>query len=114
MAGSKFDVFSAGVNPTQVNHFAIDVMNEIGIDISKHRSKSIKEFLGQQFDYVITVCDNARQVCPAFPGQYKKIHWDIRDPALVEGSEDEKLLFFRKIRDQIKNKIEAFLKNSVV
>ena len=72
LAGDKFEVYSAGVNPTQVNPLAIKVMDEVGIDTSKQKSKSIKEFLGQRFDYVITVCDNARQTCPVFPGEIKR------------------------------------------
>lgn len=81
MAGDKFEVFSAGVKPTQVNPLAIKVMAEAGVDISKHRSKSVIEFLGKNFDYVITVCDNTKQTCPVFPGEHEKIHWDLEDPA---------------------------------
>jgi len=109
LAGDKFDVFSAGINSTQVNPLAIKVMDEIGIDISKQRSKSVKEFLSQQFDYVVTVCDYARQTCPVFPGKYEKIHWNLEDPAEVQGTEDEKLPIFRKVRNQIKEKILKFL-----
>ncbi len=83
MAGDKFEVFSAGVRPTQVNPLAIKVMAEAGVDISRHRSKSAMEFIGENFDYVITVCDNAKQTCPAFPGKYKKVHWDLEDPAVA-------------------------------
>jgi arsenate reductase len=68
------------------------------------------EFIGQQFDYVITVCDNAKQTCPVFPGKYDKIHWDLEDPAEAQGSEEERLAFFRRIRDEIKNNILAFIK----
>ncbi len=109
MAGNKFEVFSAGVEPTEVNPYAIKVMAETGIDISSHKSKSVNEFLQQEFNYVITVCDHAKQVCPVFPGQYERIHWDIEDPAHAEGSEQEKLAFFRKIRDEIKEKCLKFL-----
>lgn len=108
MAGDRFEVFSAGIKPTQVNPLAIKVMAEVGVDISKHRSKSAMEFIGQQFDYVITVCDNAKQTCPVFPGKYEKIHWDLEDPAEAQGSEEEKLVVFRKIRDEIKGKIEEW------
>ena len=110
MAGDRFEVFSAGVKPTQVNPLAIKVMAEAGIDISKHRSKSAMEFIGQQFDYVITVCDNAKQTCPIFPGKYEKIHWDLEDPAEAQGSEEERLAFFRRIRDEVKNNVLAFIK----
>jgi len=109
MAGNKFEVFSAGVEPTEVNPYAIKVMAEAGIDISSHKSKSVNEFLEQEFDYVITVCNHAKQVCPIFPGQYERIHWDIEDPADAKGSEQEKLAFFRKIRDEIKEKCLEFL-----
>ena len=107
-AGDRFEVFSAGVEPTQVNPLAIAVMKEIGIDISKHKSKSVTGFLGQQFDYCITVCDNAKQTCPVFPGKYHKIHWRLEDPAQAQGTEEEKLNAFRKIRDKIKENIAVF------
>ena len=110
MAGDRFEAFSAGVKPTQVNPLAIKVMAEAGIDISKHRSKSAMEFIGQKFDFVVTVCDNAKQTCPIFPGKYEKIHWDLEDPAEAQGSEEERLAFFRRIRDEIKNNIHVFIK----
>jgi len=109
LGDDKFEVFSAGINPTEVNPLAIKVMNEIGVDISKHRSKSVREFLVQQFDYVITVCDNAKQTCPIFPGKYEKMHWTLEDPVLVQGTEEERLLTFRKVRNQIKENILEFL-----
>jgi arsenate reductase len=109
LAGDKFEVFSAGINPTQVNPLAVKVMNEIGIDISKQRSKSVKEFLSQQFDYVVTVCDYARQTCPVFSGKYEKLHWNLEDPAEAQGKEEERLAVFRKVRNQIKENIIEFL-----
>ena len=105
LAGDRFEVFSAGVKPTQVNPFAIKVMVELGINISNHMSKSVEEFLGQEFDYIITVCDNAKESCPVFPGKYQKVHWSLKDPAEARGKEEEKLKVFRKIRDQIKENI---------
>jgi len=108
MAGDRFEVFSAGVKPIQVNPLAIKAMAEAGVDISKHRSKSAMEFIGQQFDYIITVCDNAKQTCPVFPGKHEKIHWDLEDPAEARGSEEERLVVFRKIRDEIRKKIEEW------
>ena len=113
LAGKKFEVFSAGVNPTQVNPLSIKVMDEVGVDISNQKSKSAKEFLGQQFDYVITVCNNAKQTCPVFPGQYKKIHWNLEDPAEVQGTEDERMKIFRKTRDKIKDNIGTFLSREI-
>jgi len=98
MAGDRFEVFSAGVKPTAVNLLVIKVMAEIGIDISKHMSKSVMEFIDQNFDYVVTVCGNAQKTCPVFPGEHEKIHWDLEDPAASEGSEEDKLKVFRKIR----------------
>jgi arsenate reductase len=114
LAPDKFEVFSAGINPTQVNPLAIKVMNEVGIDISRQKSKSVKEFLGQQFNYVVTVCDNAKQICPVFPGTYSKMHWNLEDPAEVQGTEEEKLYVFRKVRDEIKGKIKTFISETIV
>jgi arsenate reductase len=110
MAGDKFEVFSAGIRPTQVNPLAIKVMSETGIDISKQKSKSVSGFLGQHFDYVITVCDNAKQTCPIFPGKHEKIHWGLEDPAQAQDTEEGKIKVFRKIRNQIKENILGFLK----
>lgn len=109
LAGNRYDVFSAGTNPIGVNPLAIKIMDEVGIDISRQRSKSVNEFSGQKFDYVITVCDNAKETCPVFPGEYNKLHWDLEDPAVVEGTEEEKELIFRKVRNQIKENILKFL-----
>src|SRR3989338_287187 len=109
MAGDRFEVFSAGVKPTAVNLLVIKVMAEIGIDISKHMSKSVMEFIDQNFDYVVTVCGNAQKTCPVFPGEHEKIHWDLEDPAASEGSEEDKLKVFRKIRNDIKNNVLVFI-----
>ena len=108
MAGDRFEVFSAGVKPAQVNPLAIKVMAEAGIDISKHRSKSVMELIGQQFDYIVTVCGNAKQTCPVFPGKHEKIHWDLEDPAEAQGSEKERMVVFRKTRDEIRKKIDEW------
>ena len=113
LAGNRFEVFSAGVNPTEVNPLAIKVMGEVGVDISGQRSKSVMEFIGQKFDYVITVCDNAKQTCPIFPGKYEKIHWNLEDPAQTKRTEEERLLIFRKVRNQIKGNIIEFLNSAV-
>jgi arsenate reductase len=106
--GDKFEVFSAGTKPSSVRAEAIEVMREIGIDISAHRSKSVDEFLGQQFRYVITVCDNAKESCPIFPGRVERLHWRFEDPAAVEGNEEERRAAFRRIRDQIAERIRSF------
>ncbi len=103
-----YDVFSAGTHPSIVNPFAIEVMKEIGIDISSHTSKSVDVFHGKKIDIVITVCDNAKESCPVFPSIIKKLHWSFEDPASIQGDKEEKLRFFRKIRDEIKTSIEKF------
>ena len=108
--GAGVDVFSAGTKPGSVRPEAITVMKEIGIDISGHRSKSVDEFAGQSFDYVVTVCDNARDSCPVFPAGTERIHWRFEDPAAVEGSEGERLSAFRRIRDQIREHVKAFFR----
>jgi arsenate reductase len=107
-AGDRFEVFSAGTHPSQVRAEAIDVMREAGIDISHHRSKSVDEFGGQRFDYVITVCDNAKQACPMFPAKTRLLHWPFEDPAAVQGSEEERKAAFRKVRNQIYARIMGF------
>ena len=109
MGGTTFEVASAGVSPTQVRSEAVEVMKEIGIDISQHFSKDVDRFVADNFDYVITVCDNANERCPVFPGHAKRIHWSFADPAQVEGDEATKLSAFRTIRDQIKARIETFI-----
>jgi arsenate reductase len=108
-AGDRFEVFSAGTRPSLVRPEAIAVMNEIGIDISGHRSKSIDEFTGQELDTVVTVCDHANESCPVFPGKTQRLHWPFEDPAAVEGTEDERKAAFRKIRDRIHGRIMVFL-----
>ncbi len=106
--GEGYEVFSAGTRPSIVRPEAIGAMKEIGIDISGHRSKSVDEFTGQNFDYVVTVCDNARDNCPVFPAGTERIHWSFEDPAAVEGSESERLAAFRRIRNQIHERVKAF------
>lgn len=112
LGGDDFEALSAGIMPSGINFMAITVMAETGINIAAQRSKPIKEFLGQQFDYVVTVCDNAKEACPAFPGRYKRLHWNLDDPVKAKGSDEEAIIVFRKIRDQIKNYIELFLKEN--
>jgi arsenate reductase (thioredoxin) len=109
LAGNRFEVFSAGSKPSIVNTFAIQVMKERGIDITSHRSKHLSEFLKQPFDYVITVCDNAAETCPVFPGRAERIHWSFPDPALAEESDQERLQVFRNIRDAIEAQLNAWL-----
>src|SRR5215471_12428538 len=106
--GDEFEVESAGVKPGPVRPEAIRVMRELGIDISGHRSKSVDEFDGQQFDYVITVCDNARETCPVFFGAAQKLHHDFEDPAAVTGSDEQRLAVFRRVRDKLRGYLREF------
>ena len=105
----RFEVFSAGTKPGGVRPEAITAMGERGIDISRHRSKHVQEFDGQEFDYVITVCDAARDNCPVFAGRTERLHWSFPDPAAVEGSEDERLAAFRTVRDSLEQTFAAFV-----
>ena len=108
-AGDAYEVFSAGTKPSPVRPEAIAVMNEIGIDISGHRSKSVDAFAGQEFDYVITVCSNANESCPVFPGKTQRLYWPFEDPAAAPGSLEEREAAFREVRDRIQERIKAFL-----
>jgi arsenate reductase len=106
--GKRFDVCSAGTQPSLVRPEAIAVMAELGIDISGHRSKHVREFEGQEFDYVITVCDDAKESCPVFPGNTRRIHWGVPDPAAIDGSERERLAAFRRVRDSLAETLRDF------
>ncbi|WP_321476346.1 arsenate reductase ArsC [uncultured Paludibaculum sp.] len=108
--GDRFDVHSAGTRPSLVRPEAIAVMAELGIDISNHRSKSVDEFLSHEFRYVFTVCDNAKESCPILPGKVERIHWSFEDPAAVDGPEEVRRAAFRRIRDQIRERVEGFAK----
>ncbi len=108
--GDAFEVFSAGVKPSFVRPEAIQAMGEIGIDISNHRSKSVDEFAGGRFDYVITVCDNAKESCPVFPGAAVRIHQSFEDPpAPGVGDDNFRLSVFRRVRDEIRRWMEGFI-----
>ena len=109
LAGDQFEVFSAGSKPSTVNPLAIAAMDERGIDVRSHRSKHLNEFLDQPFDYVITVCDNAAEACPVFPGRAERIHWSFPDPAAVEGNEAERLASFRTVRGAIEERLRAWI-----
>ena len=103
-AGGRFEVFSAGTRPGTLRAEAVAVLGELGIDISHHRSKSVDEFAGQDFDYVITVCDNARESCPVFPAGAHRLHWSFEDPA--------SLADFRRVRDEIGERLDTFLRQA--
>ncbi|MDQ3687723.1 MAG: arsenate reductase ArsC [Acidobacteriota bacterium] len=109
--GGKFEVESAGVAPSRVRPEAIQAMQEIGIDISGHRSKSVDEFAGQDFDFIITVCDNAAENCPVFPGKAERIHQSFEDPpAPGVGSDESRLDIFRRVRDEIRSWMSEFIR----
>jgi arsenate reductase (thioredoxin) len=105
----RFEAFSAGTEATAVRPEAIAVMAEIGIDISGQQSKTFDRYLGEPFEWVITVCDRARQTCPVFPGADNTDHWGFDDPAEAEGSEEERLAVFRRLRDEINSRIKMFV-----
>ena len=107
--GSDFEVSSAGTEPRELNPRTIAVLGEIGIDWSGARSKSVTQFVGQPFDYVITVCDRARQTCPVFPGDHNSLHWGLDDPAEVEGTEEQKLEAFRRTRTEVAVRLRPFV-----
>lgn len=105
----EVEAYSAGTQPQPVNPLAVRVMSEAGVDISAHRSKSVATFAGKSFDFVITVCDRAKEKCPRWPGQVDYIHWSIDDPAPVEGPEDVRVKAFRKAREELRQRITLFL-----
>ena len=108
-AGDRFEVASAGVEATELRPLAIRAMAELGIDISSHTSKRLDGFVGQRFDYAITVCDEAREACPFFPGAGTTVHWRFDDPSAATGSEEQRLAVFRRVRDEIGARIRSDL-----
>ena len=110
LAGDRFEVHSAGTQPKGLAKHTVEVMREIGIDVSGQRSKHVDEFAGQPFDYVITVCDSARQSCPVFPGGGQRIHWDVEDPADAELRGEPTAQAFRDARDELRRRIQEFLR----
>ncbi len=106
VAGDKFEPLSAGIAPKGLNPLAVEAMKEIGIDISHHKSKDVSTLLGQSIPYVVTVCDNAREHCPIFPRTYKFLHWSFEDPAAAQGTKEERLAVFRRVRDQITQRVD--------
>ena len=107
--GADFDVYSAGTEPKGVNPLTLRVLTDAGLDASPARSKSVAEFAGQSFDHVITVCDQARQVCPVFPGGGTSSHWGYEDPAEAQGTDDERLVVFRRVFTQMGERIHQFI-----
>ena len=111
-AGDQFDVASAGTKPSSVRPEAIAVMSELGIDLATHRSKHVAELQNQHFDYVITVCDNARESCPIFPGATRQLHHNFDDPAAFHGAEPERLDRFRRVRDELRAYLATFARDA--
>jgi arsenate reductase len=107
--GDLYEVFSAGTHPAPVRAEAVAVMHEIGVDISAHRSKPVREFEDQQFDFIITVCNRAREECPVFSGPSERLHWPFEDPAAFTGAGDERVHAFRSLRDRIHARVMVFL-----
>lgn len=114
LGGDRFDVASAGTVATRVHPLAIRVMSEIGIDLGRHTSKTLDRFLGEPWDYVITVCDQAGERCPIFPGRATRIHWSFEDPSAASGDEAERLAVFRRVRDAIGQRLRAWLAEPAV
>jgi arsenate reductase (thioredoxin) len=109
LAGDRFEAYSAGTEATHVRPFAIRAMDEIGVDISGQESKTLDRYLEEPFDYVITVCDDANEACPFFPGATTRLHWSLPDPSAAKGSEEERLAVFRSVRDGIRARMQAEL-----
>jgi arsenate reductase len=109
LAGDRFEVMSAGTEATQVRPLAFRAMEEISVDISSQESKTLERHLSEPFDYVITVCDDANEACPLFPGASTRLHWSFEDPSQAEGSEEERLAVFRRVRDALRERIEREL-----
>ena len=106
LAGDRFEAMSAGTEATHVRPLAVRAMEEIGVDISGQASKTLERYLKEPFDYVITVCDDANEACPFFPGAQSRLHWSFEDPSRAEGTEEERLAVFRSVRDLIRRHIE--------
>jgi len=110
LAGDRFEAYSAGTEATVVRPLAIRAMSEAGVDISGQRSKTLDGYINQPWDYVITVCDDANEACPYFPGGKQRLHWSFPDPSKATGSEDEQLEVYRRVRDDIRERIEELVK----
>jgi arsenate reductase len=113
VAGDRFEAHSAGTEATHVRPLAIRAMDEIGVDISGQESKTLNRYLGEPFDYVITVCDDAKEACPFFPGGNMRLHWSLPDPSVAEGTEEERLTVFRSVRDAIRDRLQAELVDGI-
>jgi len=113
LSGDQFEVSSAGTQPVGLNPGAVEAMKGVAIDISAHRSKHLDEYAGVIFDYVVTVCDRAKETCPIFPGARKALHWSFDDPAQVSGSPDDRREVFQRVRDEIAEHVRLFIEESL-
>ena len=113
LAGDRFEVASAGMQARGVNPLAVRAMAEAGVDLAGHSSKTLDRFLEERWDYVVTVCDSADEACPVFPRAATRLHWSFDDPSSARGSEEERLAVFRRVRDEIKARIAAWLHHQV-
>ena len=111
LTGNRLEAYSAGIEATHVRSQALRVMGELGIDISGQESKTLDRYLGEPFDYVTTVCDDAKKACPFFPGAAQRLHWSLPDPAAAERTEDERLEVFWSVRDRLRDQMEGELLN---
>jgi arsenate reductase len=109
LAGNRFEAHSAGTEATHERPLAVRAMDEVGVDISGQESKTLERYLREPFDYVITVCDDANEACPVFPGAKNRRHWSLPDPSAAEGTEEERLAVFRSVRDGIRDRVQAEL-----
>ena len=109
LGGDQFEAASAGAQASRVNPDAVRAMKEIGIDISTHRSKDASEFRGQNFTYVVRVCDRAKETCPIFPGAFRYYDWGLDDPAAAKGTDEERMEVFRRVRNQIEARVKEFI-----
>ena len=109
LAAERFEAHSAGTEATHVRSLAIRAMEEVGVDISGQESKTLERYLGEPIDYVITVCDDANEACPFFPGAANRLHWSLPDPSAAEGTEEERLAVFRTVRDELRDRVQAEL-----
>jgi len=113
LGGDAFEADSAGTEPGALHPLTVEVMAEEGIDVSGQRAKVVDDFVQQPFDYVITVCDDAREACPFFPGAARRLHWSLPDPSAASGSREERLSAFRAVRDEVRHRVEGFLRDGV-
>jgi arsenate reductase len=109
LAGERFEVHSAGTEATRVRPLAVRAMAEVAVDIAGHTSKTLERYLGQPWDYVVTVCDDANEACPFFPGGKQRLHWSLPDPSRATGTEEEQLAVYRRVRDDVRSRVQGLI-----